>query len=147
MSQVKNYLTYQRLANALAQNSGQDERNTHWIKFEAVDETLVKVVHQSFVSAGHQSVKLELQRKWRQDALNDIQKRMKKIEEDYEKLSEVAKNSETLSKNENTEPAKKKIKLDLLDNSIQETSDPLSYQIYSVQKTSVFKVFALIQVK
>jgi len=147
MAQVKNYLTYQRLANALAKNSGQDERKNHWIKFEAMDDGLLKVVHQSFVSAGHQSVKLELQRKWRQDALADIQNRMKRIEEDYEKLSETAEKSEVLSKNEYSEPAKKKISLEILDSSIQETSDPLSYQVYSVQKTSVYKVFALIRVK
>lgn len=147
MAQVKNYLTYQRLANALAKNSGQDERKNHWIKFEAMDDGLLKVVHQSFVSAGHQSVKLELQRKWRQDALVDIQNRMKKIEEDYAKLSEIADNTEVLSKNEYSEPAKKKISLEILDSSIQETSDPLSYQVYSVQKTSVYKVFALIRVK
>lgn len=146
MAQVKNYLTYQRLANALAKNSGQDERKNHWIKFEALDDGLIKVVHQSFVSAGHQSVKLELQRKWRQDALVDIQNRMKKIEEDYKKLTETAENSAPLSKNEHTEPAKKKIGLEILDNSIQETSDPLSYQVYNVQKTSVYKVFALIRV-
>lgn len=147
MAQVKNYLTYQRLANTLAKNSGQDERKNHWIKFEAMDDGLIKVVHQSFVSAGHQSVKLELQRKWRQDALVDIQNRMKKIEEDYAKLSEIADNTEVLSKNEYSEPAKKKISLEILDSSIQETSDPLSYQVYSVQKTSVYKVFALIRVK
>jgi hypothetical protein len=147
MAQVKNYLTYQRLANALAKNSGQDERKNHWIKFEAIDDGLIKVVHQSFVSAGHQSVKLELQRKWRLDALIDIQNRMKKIEEDYAKLSEIADNTQILSKNEYSEPAKKKISLEIIDSSIQETSDPLSYQIYSVQKTSVYKVFALIRVK
>lgn len=145
MAQVKNYLTYQRLVRVLAENSGQDSRRNHWIKFEALDDGLIKVIHQSFVSAGHQSVRIELRQKWKQDAVSDIINRVKKIEEDYEKLSETLSKVEPLSKQEYTDEAKEKIKLKFLENTIQEVSEPLSSSLYNVQRTSIYKVFALIK--
>jgi len=146
MAEVKNYLTYQRLVKILALNTGQDERKNHWIKFEALDDGLIKVIHQSFVSAGHQSVRIELQQKWKQDAISDITNRMKKIEEDYKAFSEKMGKAEPLSKQEYTEPAKDQIKLKFLENTIQETSEPLSSSLFSVQRTSVYKVYALIKI-
>jgi hypothetical protein len=146
MAEVKNYLTYQRLVKVLALNTGQDERRNHWIKFEAMDDGLIKVVHQSFVSAGHQSVRLELQQKWKLDAISDISNRIKKIEDDYKELSEKLGKAEPVSKQEYTEAAKEKIKLKFLENTIQETSEPLSSSLYNVQRTSVYKVYALIKV-
>jgi hypothetical protein len=146
MAQVKNYLTYQALAQALAQSSGQDERRNHWIKFEAKDDGLVTVIHQSFVSAGHQSVAMEMQRKWLADALADITNRAKTVEEDYKKIIEVKAKSE-FSHQDSTEPAKKTIKLEFLPQSVQETSQPLSYQVYSPQKHSIYKVYAMFLVK
>ena len=147
MAQVKNYLLYNTLANALQNFYTQEQRKTHWIKFEAVDDRCLRVVHQSMVAAGHQSVQIEMQRKWREDAINDIMKGIKNIEAEYEKIMETRKKLHNPTPQPYTESAPKTIKLELLQNSIQEVSEPRSYQLYSPIKQHIYKVFAVIMVK
>lgn len=147
MAQVKNYLLYNTLANALQTVCGQEARKTHWIKFEAVDDSCVRVVHQSMVAAGHQSVQFEMQRKWREDAVNDIIKGMKEIEKEYASIMKTREKLHNPTPQPYTDVAPKSIKLELLQNSIQEVSEPRSYQLYTPIKQHIYKVFAVIMVK
>jgi hypothetical protein len=146
MAQVKNFFTYQILANVLQEQSGQDGRKSHYMKFEAMDDGLIKVCHQCIVSAGHQSVRIEMQRKWLEDAVSDIKRKIPLIEEGYKKAIETRESLLSLSPQPYKESPAKTVKISLLENSIQEVSEPLSYQVYNPNKTSVYKVFALLKV-
>lgn len=135
---IKNLSEYQLLANILQTTYGKtsEKSKTHFVNMSLVLDNRIAVRFQSIVNFGHQNVFLELKNRYKQEAMEVIQKTLESLAEEYKVAAK-----ESLNKN-----IKKTIKLKVSDPSISESIEYVSTSLYNPNKTAFYRVGCIVEI-
>jgi hypothetical protein len=146
---IKDTAKYRILANAIQTSFGHSsllKYPTHFVKANVISDEHIRFMCQTTVTFGHENVFHALRKKYINECLELVAKTMKRIETAYVEEIEI-KGKLLEPKVEPYEKAPpKSIKLKLIDETLQDEIEHLSYSIYNVKKTVFFRIFIVAKI-
>lgn len=135
---IKNLPEYQLLANIIQTTYGKTSQKstTHFINMSLILDNRITVRFQSIVNFGHQNVFLELKKRYREEALDVIEKTIETLAQEYK----------TAAKESLVKDIKKTIKLKVSDPTITESIEYVSTSLYSPNKTAFYRVGCIVEI-
>lgn len=135
---IKNLPEYQLLSNILQTTYGKTSQKsaTHFLNMSMVLDNRISVRFQSIVNFGHQNVFLELKKRYREEALEIIEKSLESLADEYKIAAK-----EDLHKD-----IKKTIKLKVSDPTITESIEYVSTSLYNPNKTAFYRIGCIVEV-
>lgn len=141
---------YRVLANLLDTSFGKSSlRNypNHFVKLSMPAEGTVLVKAQMIVSVGSVNVFNELRKKYREELLETIKRKLEEVQKQYKAAIEAAENVQqpTVQKIEEAPP--KTVRLVLDSKTLQEWLEDIRVSGYTTQKTCIFHIQCLAEVE
>lgn len=135
---IKNLPEYQLLSNILQTTYGKTSQKsaTHFLNMNMILDNRISVRFQSIVNFGHQNVFLELKKRYKEEALEIIEKSLEKLADEYKIAAK-----ESLNKD-----IKKTIKLKVSDPTITESIEYVSTSLYNPNKTAFYRIGCIVEV-
>ena len=115
----------------------------HFLKLSMPLENTLQIKGQIIVRLGGTNMYHEMRRKYREELMEIIKKRLERIAEEYKKAVEERQNLLEPRKEKYEEPAQKTIKLTVEPSSIQESLEYIGMSAYNTEKTCIFRIECL----
>lgn len=128
---VKDFQKYQALSRVFNKTFGAPstlKSSTETVTIKCVDDTMMSAMFLIVVNFSSEGMWRELRKRYMEEGVEKITKTLKKAEEEYETLTG------------------KKVTLKIMQNTISDSLEFVSYSLYNPKKTAYFRVFCNIEV-
>lgn len=128
---VKDFQKYQALSRVFNKTFGAPstlKSSTETVTVKCVDDTMMSAMFLIVVNFSSEGMWRELRRRYMEEGVEKITATLKKAEEEYETLTG------------------KKVSLKIMQNTISDSLEFVSYSLYNPKKTAYFRVFCNIEV-
>jgi hypothetical protein len=146
---IKETAKYRILANTIQKgfgNSSLVKYPTHFIKANILTDNRMQFICQTTVNFGHQNVFIEMRKKYISECISLVQQTMQIIEEDYRKCIQDKTKLLEPKIEPYEKPAPKSIKLKIIDETIQDDIEYVSYSLYDPKKTAYFRLSVVVEI-
>jgi hypothetical protein len=128
---VKDFQKYQALSRVFNKTFGAPstlKSSTETVTVKCVDDTMMSGMYLTVVNFSSEGMWRELRKRYIEDGLASLEKSLRTAEEEYETITG------------------KKVKLKVMQNTISDSLEFVSYSLYNPKKTAYFRVFCNIEV-
>lgn len=147
--EIKDTAKYRIISNLIQTTLGKSSEvkyQSHFLKANMFDDKFIEVSIVMTVTIPHESVGLQLRRKWLEEGFEITTDWCKKKEKEYEEVIKEKENLLEPRKQTYEKAPPKKIKLTPLQNTMKDSIETLTYSIYSVNKPSYFRINLLVEI-